>query len=161
MANPGSQNVPGGASLATVPTGACNMPVPVGETCSQVAGAATFGGNLSIGSLKIPGGNLNWNGPGTVLPASTAISCTALKPCNVGAVDPHLKNPDVINYNLRVQHVFGNDFSLDISYVGNHGALLTGQTDLNQANLVTGVLPYASQYPYLGFINEFSNFRVP
>ena len=162
VANPGSQNVPGGASLATVPTGACNMPVPVGETCSQVAGAQTFGGNLDIGSLKIPGGSLNWNGPGTVLPAATAISCTAVKPCNVGAVDPNLKNPYVINYNLGVQHVFGNNLSLEIGYVGNHGALLTGQTDLNQAIPTTTpnnpVLPYGSKYPYLGFINQFSNF---
>jgi len=162
VANPGSQNVPGGASLATVPTGACNMPVPVGETCSQVPGASTFGGNLAIGSLKIPGGSLNWNGPGTVLPAATAISCTAVKQCSVGAVDPNLKNPYVINYNLGVQHVFGNNLSLEIGYVGNHGALLTGQTDLNQAIPTTNpnnpVLPYGSKYPYLGFINQFSNF---
>jgi hypothetical protein len=158
VANPGSQNVPGGASLATVPTGACNMTVPVGQTCSQVPGASTFGGNLNIGSLRIPGSKLNWNGAGGILPTTAAISCTLQKQCSVGAVDPNLKNPYVINYNLGVQHVFGNNLSFEIGYVGNHGALLTGQLDLNQANLATSVLPYASKYPYVGFINQFSNF---
>ena len=149
VANPGAQNIPGGASLATVPTGACTVAV---SPCPQ-----TYGGNLAVISAKIPGSGMNWNG--VVFPQGVA-SCTATRPCNIAGVDPNLKNPYVINYNLSVQHAFSNDLSLEVGYVGNHGALLTGQLDLNQANLATGVLPYASKYPYLGYINQFSNFGI-
>jgi hypothetical protein len=148
VANPGSQNVPGGASLATVPTGACTVPV---TPCPS-----TFGGNISVVSARVIGTSMNWNG--AVFPNLTY--CTASAQCSIAAVDPNLKNPYVINYNLGVQHVFGNNLSLDVSYVGNHGAELTGQRDLNQANLATGVLPYANQYPYLAFIDQFSNFAI-
>jgi len=155
VANPGSQNVPGGASLATVPTGACQS-VPVAGVCPQ-----TFGGNIGVLSAHIPGNNLNWNG--LVVPQGlTYCNAAANALCSIAAVDPNLKNPYVINWNLGVQHVFANDFSLDISYVGNHGTLLTGQRDINQALLPAAtaapVLPYGNSYPYLAFINQFSNF---
>jgi len=155
VANPGSQNVPGGASLATVPTGACQS-VPVAGVCPQ-----TFGGNIGVLSAHIPGSNLNWNG--LVVPQGlTYCNAAANALCSIAAVDPNLKNPYVINWNLGVQHVFANDFSLDISYVGNHGTLLTGQRDINQALLPAAtaapVLPYGNSYPYLAFINQFSNF---
>ena len=148
VANPGAQNVPGGASLATVPTGAC--------TTNVIPCPATFGGNIAVVSARVIGSSMNWNG--SVFPNLSF--CTASAQCNVAAVDPNLKNPYVINYNLGLQHVFANDFSLEIGYVGNHGALLTGQRDLNQAILpaVTPALPYANQYPYLAFIDQFSNF---
>ena len=151
VANPGAQNVPGGASLATVPTGACQT-VPVGGSCPQ-----TFGGNLAVLSARLLGSNLNWNN--VVFPQGLTY-CTATSQCSIAAVDPNLKNPYVINYNLDVQHVFGNNLSLEIGYVGNHGVRLTGQRDINQAILpaVTPVLPYSSQFPYLAFINQFSNF---
>ena len=151
VANPGSQNVPGGASLATVPTGACTVPV---TPCPS-----TFGGNLAVLSARIGGGNLNWNG--VVFPQGLTY-CTATAQCNIAAVDPNLRNPYVINYNLGVQHAFSNNLSLEIGYVGNRGVLLTGQRDLNQAILpaVTPVQPYASQFPFLNVINQFSNFAT-
>jgi hypothetical protein len=151
VANPGSQNVPGGASLATVPSGACTANV---SPCP-----ATFGGNLAVISAHISGGNLNWNG--VVFPQGLTY-CTASAQCNIAAVDPHLRNPYLLNYNLDVQHVFGNNLSLEIGYVGNRGVLLTGQRDLNQAILpaTVAVQPYASQYPYLNVINQFSNFAT-
>src|SRR4029077_9657384 len=145
VANPGAQNVPGGASLATVPTGACQTQ-PVGGVCP-----ATYGGNLAVISAHIGGGSLNWNG--VVFPPGLTY-CTASAQCNIAAVDPHLRNPYLLNYNLDVQHFFGNNLSLEIGYVGNRGVLLTGQRDLNQAILpaVNPVQPYASQYPYLNVI---------
>ena len=153
VANPGSQNVPGGASLATVPTGACTAPV---TPCPS-----TYGGNLAVISAQIPGSTLGANWNGVVFPQGLTY-CTATAQCNIAAVDPNLRNPYVINYNLGVQHAFANDFSLEVGYVGNHGVLLTGQRDINQPILpsVTSVpvLPFANQSPYLHFINQFSNF---
>ncbi len=101
VANPGSQNVPGGASLATVPTGACTTNV---SPCPS-----TFGGNIGVLSTRVLGSNLNWNG--VVFPPNLTY-CTATSQCSIAAVDPNLRNPYVINYNLGVQHAFANDFSL-------------------------------------------------
>ena len=157
VANPGAQNVPGGASLATVPTGACQTP-PAGGSCPQ-----TFGGNLSVISAKISGGTLGANWNGVVFPQGlTYCNAAANAPCNIAAVDPNLRNPYILNYNLDVQHVFGSNLSLEIGYVGNRGVLLTGQRDLNQAILpaAVAVQPYANQYPYLNAINQFSNFAT-
>jgi hypothetical protein len=146
VANPGANNVPGGASLATVPTGACTTAV---FPCPQ-----TYGGTIKVLSAFIPGPNLNWNG--VVFPQGLSY-CTADAPCTIGAVDPNLKNPYIVNYNFGVQHAIGSNLSLEVGYVGNHGDKLTGLRDLNQVNLATGVRPYATQYPFLRFIDQASN----
>ena len=95
VANPGAQNVPGGASLVTVPTGACQTP-PAGGSCPQ-----TFGGNIAVISAHVSGGNLHWNG--VVFPQGlTYCNAAANALCNIAAVDPNLKNPYQVNYNLGV-----------------------------------------------------------
>ena len=147
LGNPGSNNIPGGASLATDPTGACAVAVPVGTPCPQ-----TFGGNIGIGKATIPGANLNWNG--VVYPQGVSFSCTAANPCNVGAISPNIKIPHVLNWNFDVQHQFASNYSLTIGYVANHGGDLIGVVDENQVNPATGIHPFAAQYPYLNYINE-------
>jgi hypothetical protein len=75
-------------------------------------------------------------------------------------VDPNLKTPYVINYNLGVTHAFTNNLSLEVGFVGNHGARLTGFTDVNAClPHATGpcVRPYATKFPYFGIINYMSN----
>jgi len=47
---------------------------------------------------------------------------------------------------------------LEVTYVGTHGDNLLGNVDLNQANLATGVLPFAAKFPYLQFINHVENY---
>jgi len=150
VANPGAANVPGGTSLATVPTGAC--------TTNALPCPQTYGGSIAVISAQIPGNHLNWNG--VVYPPGLTY-CTADSPCNIGAVDPNLKNPLTVNYNLGVQHTFGSNLALEIGYVGTHGDRLTGLRDINQCAVpndgVTCVRPYGAQYPYLQFINEAVN----
>jgi len=51
------------------------------------------------------------------------------------AVDPNLKLPYILNYNLSVQHQFGSNLSLQVAYVGNHGYRLLNFADINQAPL--------------------------
>src|SRR5258708_28048432 len=51
------------------------------------------------------------------------------------SVDPNLRVPYVINYNLGVTHAFGPNLSLEVEYVGNHGYRLLSFTDINQAPL--------------------------
>ena len=59
-------------------------------------------------------------------------SAQIASPCNLLAVDPNLKTPYIENFNLGIQHQFGNNLSLEVGYVGNHGARLTGFADINQ-----------------------------
>jgi hypothetical protein len=143
------QNFTGGAITAT-PTGGCTVAVPVGTPCPK-----TFGGTIDLGTAQIPGASLNWSGP--VFPVGAVTSCTAKAPCNLTVVDPNLRVPYLVNWNLGIQHAFSNNLSLEVGYVGNHGDRLTGFLDLNQTNPATGIAPYASQFPYLNFINQTTN----
>lgn len=51
------------------------------------------------------------------------------------AVNPNLKMPLIINYNLGMTHAFGQNLSLEVEYVGNHGYRLLSFQDINQAPL--------------------------
>jgi hypothetical protein len=144
-------------SIAADPAGACTTAVPVGTPCPQ-----TFGGTLVSGAARIPSANLNWNS--VVFPTGLTLSCTAAVPCSIGAVDPHLKTPYMVDWNVGVEHSFTNNLSLDVSYVGNHGGHLLGIIDVNQAALgsVTGanpygIRPYSAKFPWLQYINEVVN----
>ena len=145
-------------SIDSVPTGSCTTAVAtIGTPCPQ-----TFGGTLVNGLVQIPGPSLKWNN--VVFPSGNLLSCTVAVPCNLGAVDPHLKTPYIASWNFGVQHAFTNNLSLDVSYVGNHGGNLLGIIDINQANLgsVTnqnpnGVRPFSAKFNYLQFINEIVN----
>ena len=155
----GLQNYTGG-SIAAVPTGACTTAVAPGTPCP-----ATFGGNIALGIVTYQPAALNWNSPSGgsgVFPAGV-ISCTAAAQCNIQAVDPNLKNPYITNWNLSVTRAFTNNLSLEVGYVGNHGSRLTGFRDLNAVIPGTTHRPYdgsagsLGNFPYLKFINQFSN----
>ena len=49
-------------------------------------------------------------------------------------IDPHLKPPQIQQWNLSVQRDIGWNTSLQVSYVGNHGVGLFRAIDLNQLN---------------------------
>jgi hypothetical protein len=147
-----------GVTLAANPTGAfiddgsgCFTAVPI--TCQ------TLGGNIVVKAANFKASQLAWDGPGTVFPSNANLSCSAASKCNLMAVDPNLKTPYVMNFSLGVTHAFTNDLSLEIGYVGNHGARLTGFNDINKCppNVGNCVLPLANRFPYFGFINEMTN----
>jgi hypothetical protein len=147
-----------GVALANNPTGAfiddglgCMSTVPI--SCR------TLGGNIAVKAANFTDSQLHWDGPGTVFPSNVSLSCSAANKCNLMAVDPNLKAPEVYNYSLGVTHAFSNDLSLEVGYVGDHGSRLTVFNDVNKCapNVGKCVLPYANQFPYLGFINEMTN----
>jgi hypothetical protein len=149
-------------SLSSTPTGACKTVVAIGVTCPE-----TFGGSIKYASTGIPASALTWSG--VVFPQGAGVSCTEKGPCSVLAVDPNLKTPYVVNYNLGVQHAFTNNLSLDVGYVGTHGGNLIGMRDSNQINPATGLRPYGTGgsacaansafcFPFLRYINQMSNF---
>src|SRR5438128_3592987 len=137
----------GGGAFHLVPTGACTVAVNPGTPCPS-----TFGGTITTANAVIPGSFLDWNN--VVFPKGAVFSCTSAVRCNIVTVDPNLKYPYIVNWNFGVQHAFRNDLSLDISYVGNHGDRLSGRRDINMVDPVTGVRPYATQFPYLAFIDQ-------
>ena len=125
-------------SLAAVPTGADLV----------VNGVSTPGsGTIHLGTIGIPGSKLDWNG--VVFPSTggnaqcgdgmtLASGATDPGPCDLMGVDPNLRYPYVTNWNLGIQHVFTNNLSLEVDYVGNHGSRLTGVRDINQPALGAG-----------------------
>jgi hypothetical protein len=146
----GQSNFGGGGGLHVIPTGACTTAVPVGTPCPQ-----TFGGTIVLGNATIPGSKLNWNGP--VFPTGATLSCTTAIPCNIITVDPNLKTPYIANWNLGVQHLFTNNVSLEVGYVGTHGDRLTNFVDINLLAPGASARPFQAKFPYLGFINRTVN----
>jgi hypothetical protein len=171
-------------NIAQDPTGACNVTITPGQTCTQ-AGGQTFGGSINLGQPNyigsvngIGGGQLNWNG---VLFPQGGLSCTQTSQCSLYAIDPHLQTPYVVNYNINIQHMFSNNLSLEVGYVGNHGGNLQAVRDINQCLLLPNPGPYApgnpntcvrpydghlaspgvpaalGDFPYLGIINFVDN----
>jgi hypothetical protein len=145
-----------GGSIGAIPTGGCKVPA-VGAPCPA---GQTFGGTIDLGTVNFDGSQLTWNG--RVFPGG-GISCTATSKCNISAADPNLKTPYVTNWNLSVTHAFTNNLSLEVGYVGNRGTRLTGFIDLNQIPASSylanpkGVQPYAATFPYLNYINWYTN----
>ena len=98
-------------------------------------------------------------------------------PCDIFAMVRNYKTPFVSTWTLGIQHAFTNKLSLDMAYVGNHGTKLTGIQDINQPAVGAGWTPAAiaggaadgdaeaaarpftlnGKFPYLGFINYYSN----
>ena len=70
----------------------------------------------------------------------------------------NFRTPYVQNWTLGVQHSFSGKLALDVTYVGNHAVKLPGVVDLNQPDINTGAVPFASNFAYLGQINYLSNF---
>ncbi len=150
--------------------------VPTGAVI-QVNGVSTPGiGNIVASGITLPGSELNWNGSavgGAGIYPSGLVSQVACGdgigndagPCDIFAMDRNYKTPYVTTWTLGVQHAFSGRLSLDAAYVGNHGSRLTGIQDINQAALGSSYTaagnqptrPFYAQYPYLEFINYYSN----
>ena len=159
-------------NLAQDPTGACQVAI---TPCPQ---GKTFGGTINSGVPNFSGSQLNWDptvnpspglNNGTVYP-QVGLNCAGPASCSLRAVDPHLKTPYMVNYNLGVQHTFTSNLSLEVGYVGNHGGNLLGILDINQCvhpflfNPTTAVpnsicvRPYDGKFPFLRYINLTENF---
>jgi len=142
---------PTGANIVTCPASCLGggPPVTVAPTGSIVVKAASE----SASSLK-------WNG--TLFPTGGTLSCGDgvngdPGPCDLLGVNPNLRSPYIMNYNLGIQHQFGTNLSLEVGYVGNRGERLAGFTDVNQPNIATSIQPYAAQFPWLNYIDVMSN----
>jgi Carboxypeptidase regulatory-like domain/TonB dependent receptor len=157
-------------SLAAVPTGAI---LQTNGCVNGANGCPTAGGTIPLATTSFSASQLtsNWqnNSPTVPLfPAPVAKCGDGLTvggplpdagPCDIMGVDPNLRSPYIVNYNISVTRLIGSNLSLEIGYVGNRGERLLGFRDINQPNIAAGstVRPFAAKFPYLGFINWGSN----
>lgn len=72
-------------------------------------------------------------GPSIGDPTTTPITINSA-PCTLFAVDPKLKTPYVINWNLNLQQQLTPSMVLQVAYVANHGVKLYSIVDPNQAD---------------------------
>jgi len=140
----------GSTAINAIPTAAtitCGIPTLVSSINCPTSGGGTNG----LGSATFAPNQLCWDpsvptacgapGQATVFPpGSGGPKCGdgvlgAPSPCDLMSVDPNLKVPYVINYNLGFTHAFGSNLSLEVEYVGNHGYRLLSFADINQAQL--------------------------
>ena len=68
--------------------------------------------------------------------AGTALTPAELLSKTTGVLPTTLLRPEVITWNADVQHVIGQNLTLDVRYVGTHGYHLTVQDQLNRQPVV-------------------------
>ena len=142
-----------GASIIydTTPFGKFIDDVPFGAdvvTTNPVTGVVTTVLGNQLGALQnsYDGSLLNWSTAGPIFPIGTVGNRFACgdgvgndpSPCGTFAVDRNIRTPYVGNWNLSVQQAFTNNLTVQVAYVGNHGARLIGFTDLNQPPIGAG-----------------------
>jgi hypothetical protein len=143
--------------------------VPTGATLDGNPGPGTITtGNITV----FP--NIPWdNGPIYGNVGSGSLACSNAGPCSIMSVDRNLTTPYVWGWNLNLQHALTPNVTLELAYVGNHGANLTGIRDINQAalgidyntvactadpNCEQDSRPFNSKFDYLGNIFQMGNF---
>jgi hypothetical protein len=140
----------GSTAINAIPTGA-SISCGISGLVSSITCPSAGGGNITLGSAGFTPNQLCWDpsvasacgahGQATILPSGTGgPKCgdgvgAAASPCDLMSVDPNLKLPYIVNYNLGITHAFTPDISLEVEFVGNHGYRLLNFADINQASL--------------------------
>ena len=75
---------------------------------------------------------------GTAVSATSGPQCTDASQCSFLAVDPNLKNPKSLQWNVDLQRALTSTMTLDVAYVGTHGYDEIGSVDVNQPPNGTG-----------------------
>ena len=98
---------------------------------------------------------------GGISPAAVPASSTPaqLLAASSGVLPTVLLRPEVITWNADVQHVVGQNLTLDVRYVGTHGYHLTVQDQLNRQATVTAAnaLPVYLAAPSQATLNGLTN----
>ena len=91
-------------------------------------------------SVLTPNGNTVSGLTGTTClsPNDTVISGIASPACGTQGVNPNLVQPYVLAWNFDVQRAITSNLTVDVAYVGTHGANETDWTDINQPPIGAG-----------------------
>ena len=151
----GSATIPTAAALFCSPGLTTSTGAPIQSPCP-----ASPGGTIGLQAVTFAPGQLCWDpnpataaatcaasGQATTFPVASASCGDGLpnplrpptfqnpSPCDLMSVDPNLRTPFTLSYNLGITHTFGSNLSLEVSYVGNRGYRLLSFVDNNQAPL--------------------------
>jgi len=148
--------------------------VPTAATID--AAGDTAGGTITAGNLAIPPILPQWDSGVPIFGANVSTSrlnCDPVNaaPCPIMSVARNLTTPYVWQWSLGLQHSFTQNLSLEMSYVGNHGANLVGIRDINQPPVGTDysalcttdpncdqdARPYNTKFPFLSNIFQMGN----
>jgi len=137
-------------------------------------GASPGGGDIAVGNIKVFPTIAQYNSGPIFPPGSAPVNCAA-NPCTILGINPSITTPFVANWNVNIQHAFGNNVSLEVAYVGDHGSNLMGIRDINQpppgagwtaAAIASGASdpgaeqsarPFNSKFPFLASIYQMGN----
>jgi len=142
--------------------------IPTGAIGSNIAGS---GGNIAAAATTQTSG-LDWSAAGPIF--SVALNCdpnNGGSPCDILGASHNLRTPYVWTWNINIQQALSPTTSLQVAYVGNRGVKLYSVRDINQVDPnspaedpVLGCdhceqagRPFATQYPFLEFINFLEN----
>jgi hypothetical protein len=177
----GVNAVPTGFSIVMPPSG--NPASPVLGTLQPalangtIASAAVTFGTSKLTWVPAPGGPIfpAVSTSGTAFECGNGIGANP-SPCSILVPNTNLVNPLISTWNLGVQRSLTSNLSVEAAYVANHSKRLPGILDVNQAppgsetapscpftgkgasaECLQIARPYFNQYPYLGFINYFTN----
>ena len=109
-------------------------------------------------SLTLTPGDITWSVAGPVFPVGTPTvvngvpytGTTCLSPndvvtsgptppsCSTQGINPNFVQPYIVAWNLDIQRAITNNLTVDIAYVGTHGANETNWIDLNQPPIGAG-----------------------
>jgi hypothetical protein len=88
--------------------------------------------------ISTDGTQINWIEPNqspTIFPIGTSGNlCSVDVQCDVFGVDPNLRTPYVMNWNINLQQELTPSMLLQVAYVANHGVKLYSVLDINQVN---------------------------
>jgi hypothetical protein len=145
-----------GTMIPTAPWGA-NFPSLGINNSGTVANQFTAARiALSACATSVCPGQWNWNLTGPVFPTSntsfafggqtySGVSCgppgnviPGAPVCQTGGIDPNFQQAYSGQWNVDIQRAITNNLTLDVAYVGNHGAQQEYLSDLNQPPLGTG-----------------------
>ena len=104
------------------------------------AGVLPGGGTIAVGNIKVFPGTPQYNS-GPVFPPGQ-LNCAA-NTCTILGIDRNITTPYVGSWSVNVQHALGNNLSMEVGYVGNHGSNLVGVRDINQPPAGAGWTPTA------------------
>ena len=125
-----------GGGLNLNPSGIPYATDPNSGILTQPKGTIT-----SFLQISSDGSLINWTPEGPIFPGGAGANFCDVPngvlggtQCDVFGVDPRLKTPYVLNWNLNLQQQLDRNSVLQVAYVANHGVKLYSITDINQVD---------------------------
>jgi Carboxypeptidase regulatory-like domain len=109
---------------------------PVGTVCGDFNWSVA-GPVFPVGTPTVVNG-VPYTGTTCLSPNDVVSSGPTPPPCSTQGINPNFVQPYIVAWNLDIQRAITNNLTVDIAYVGTHGANETNWIDLNQPSIGAG-----------------------